>query len=87
MQTVLRELEGTWEEVVAHAPELAGRRVRLTVLPEAVKSEAMVESEAPFRPASGRSLLRHVGTWEGGDLQECLEAVVASRSQVRYDTE
>jgi hypothetical protein len=26
------EFEGTWEEIAAHAPELAGRRVRLTVL-------------------------------------------------------
>jgi len=24
--------EGTWEDVLRHAPELAGRRVRLTVL-------------------------------------------------------
>src|SRR5262245_47110885 len=28
------EIEGTWEEVAARADELAGRRVRLTVLPE-----------------------------------------------------
>jgi hypothetical protein len=27
-------LEGTWEEIVHHAPELAGKRVRLTVLAE-----------------------------------------------------
>jgi hypothetical protein len=26
------ELEGTWEEIAAHAAELAGRRVRVTVL-------------------------------------------------------
>jgi hypothetical protein len=26
------ELEGTWEEILAHAPELAGRRVRVTVV-------------------------------------------------------
>lgn len=30
----LLELEGTWEEVAARASELAGRRVRVTVLPE-----------------------------------------------------
>jgi hypothetical protein len=28
------ELEGTWEEIAAHASYLAGRRVRLIVLPE-----------------------------------------------------
>ena len=26
------ELEGTWEEIVAHSDELAGRKVRLTVI-------------------------------------------------------
>ena len=29
-------LEGTWEEIVQHASELAGHRVRLTVLDEAM---------------------------------------------------
>ncbi len=29
-----RELEGTWEEILAHAPELAGRRLRVFVLPD-----------------------------------------------------
>lgn len=27
-----RSFEGTWEEILLHAPELIGRRVRLTVL-------------------------------------------------------
>ena len=26
-------LEGTWQEILLHAPELVGRRVKLTVLP------------------------------------------------------
>ena len=25
-------LEGTWEEIIGHAPELSGRRVRVTIL-------------------------------------------------------
>jgi hypothetical protein len=29
------ELEGTWEEILVHSSELAGQRVRLTVLPAA----------------------------------------------------
>lgn len=27
-------LEGTWEEIIGHAHELAGRRVRLQILPD-----------------------------------------------------
>ena len=40
-------LEGTWEEVADHAPELAGRRVRLTVLEEpqtALRNEGLLEA-------------------------------------------
>ncbi len=67
------ELEGTWEEVAAHAPELAGRRVRLTVLapPGAGQSTA-------------RSLLKLAGTWTGGDLAECLDLAYATRSPVDF---
>jgi hypothetical protein len=28
------EMEGTWEEILEHSPELTGRRVRVRVLPE-----------------------------------------------------
>jgi len=30
----VRELVGTWEEILAHAPELAGRKLRVTLLPD-----------------------------------------------------
>ena len=31
---MMQTLEGTWEDVARHAPELMGRRVRLTILEE-----------------------------------------------------
>jgi hypothetical protein len=40
-------LEGTWEEILDHASELAGRRVRLTVLEETLptqRNEGMLEA-------------------------------------------
>ena len=41
-------LEGTWEEITEHADELAGKRVRLTVVEEAPAvaqpNEAMLEA-------------------------------------------
>ena len=33
MTTPVKAIEGTWEEIVTHAPELAGRRVRVVLLP------------------------------------------------------
>lgn len=34
MGQALLELEGTWDEIAAHAPEFAGRRLHVTVLPD-----------------------------------------------------
>ncbi len=80
MNAPVLELEGTWEEVAAYAPELKGQRVRLLVLPEKVAFPKV----APVRPASGRSLLRHVGTWQGDDFEECLRSVTDSRGPVEF---
>ncbi|MEW6494381.1 MAG: hypothetical protein AB1589_17980 [Cyanobacteriota bacterium] len=76
------ELEGTWEEIVAYAAELAGRRVRVIVLPD--KPEPSPEAVPPFRPSSGRSLLRHAGTWVGDDIEECLQLVYDTRSEIEF---
>lgn len=51
------ELEGTWEEILEHAPELAGRRVRVTVLPVPGELALLLEElekldkDMPFTPA------------------------------------
>ncbi|NER24657.1 MAG: hypothetical protein F6J86_15800 [Symploca sp. SIO1B1] len=77
------EIEGTWEEIVAHAAELAGRRVRVIVLsdqPKALTPEAVPH----FLPPSGRSLLRHAGTWAGEDFEDCLYLVYNTRSEIEF---
>ena len=79
---------GSWEEILAHARELAGCRVRLTVLtpPSGPQGSAEAAPERPlgFRPASGRSLLRHAGTWVGDDLEERLAEAYANRTMARF---
>ena len=77
------EIEGTWEEVVVHSAELAGRRVRVTVLSEKTSSQSP-ENPPSFRPASGRSLLRHTGTWAGDDLEGCLQKVYENRTPLEF---
>ena len=41
-------------------------------------------TEQSYRPASGRSILRHVGTWAGDDFEECLEMVYATRGKAKF---
>ena len=43
-----------------------------------------IDAPISFQPASGRSLLRHAGTWVGDDFEDCLQAVYTSRSQTHF---
>jgi len=77
------EFEGTWEDVSRHSAELSGRRVRITVLPE--NRNGPPQAPIPvFRAASGRSLLRHAGSWSGNDLEACLRAVEETRAPLEF---
>ncbi|MEA5580759.1 DUF2281 domain-containing protein [Nodularia harveyana UHCC-0300] len=51
-------------------------------LPESNSKE---NSQSPYRPASGRSILRHARTWEGDDFQKCLQSVYATRGKAKFD--
>ncbi len=83
MVTPLLELEGTWEEIAEHAPELVGRRVRLIVLP-ARENEPYPDLPPEARPSTAASLLKYAGTWVGDDLEECLRDVYANRAKSRF---
>lgn len=45
------------------------------------------QEQLTYRPASGRSILRHAGTWEGDDFEECLQSVYATRGKAKFDRE
>lgn len=79
MATEITELEGTWEEIMKHAQDLAGKRVKLVVLP--------VEENSPSQDpefSTARSLLKYAGTWVGDDLPELLRDVYENRSQAKF---
>ena len=38
-----------------------------------------------YKPASGRSILRHAGTWVGDDLEDCLQLVYSTRGKVKVN--
>jgi hypothetical protein len=52
MAAPLLELEGPWEEILSHAKELEGRRVRVTVLPVGLDDGDRV----PLKAANQRML-------------------------------
>ncbi|WP_072621943.1 hypothetical protein [Spirulina major] len=77
------ELEGTWEEIVSHSEALAGCQVRVTVLFDPHQSPTPKRSPR-VRSRSGRSLLRHAGTWSGDDLKDCLNTVYETRHSLEF---
>lgn len=75
MKPYTQQLEGTWEEILTHADELAGRKVRLIVLP--------ADADAPFESAGGSTadqLLLYTRQWSGDDLLERLRDVYETRT-------
>ena len=66
MATPVVEFEGTWEEIVAHAAELAGRRVRLTVLP----APADVGPKRPPPSPANERMLELLSEWEQTPLTD-----------------
>ena len=58
-------LEGTWEEILQHSSELAGQRVRLTILPPQ-------SSQSPTKQTLDQRLKGRVGRvkFEPSDLSE-----------------
>ncbi len=49
------------------------------------KQEVNLSQPTNYRPASGRSILRHGDTWKGDDLEECLEIMYETRGKVIID--
>ena len=58
-------LEGTWEEILQHSAELAGQRVRLTILPHQ-------SSKSPTKQTLAQKLKGRVGrvNFQPSDLSE-----------------
>ncbi len=74
------ELEGTWEEILKHDPELRGRRVRLTVL-DAIHGHP---DDPATRRSTGKDLLKAAVGWAGDDLDELRDEVKRMRGKARF---
>jgi hypothetical protein len=73
------ELEGTWEEIMAHAAALAGRRVRLVVLPG--QPDTPPESQKQRLSPTNQRMLELLTEWEQTSLTTEEHAVLEGLEQ------
>ena len=69
-------LEGTWEDIIVHATEFAGKKVRLTVL-----DEAMLAEEATERAAAVAALREGIESFQRGEGRPAREALEELRQK------
>ena len=82
---MMLELEGTWEEILARAPELAGRRVRLTVVDAAENGQdATAPSPAEQFAAALRDLEAYLQMMPRPDTPEA-EGAESEGDETRDD--
>lgn len=48
-----------------------------------IPTPVTTKTSSILRQGSGKSLLKHAGTWKGDDFEECLQAVYDNRSQIQ----
>ncbi len=99
-ELLLQEIESTPESLLGETlnflRSLKTKQPEIQSLPQESQAEVRTEqidlnktstdnSQQSYRPASGRSILKHVGTWAGDDLEECLQSVYASRGKAKFD--
>lgn len=86
-QQLIQEIESTPENILTET--LNFLRYLKTKDNELQEKQKTLECQTNTQiNSTGHSLLEHlktIGKWEGDDLEECLEEVVASRGQAKFD--
>lgn len=78
------------ERLIAEVGELPnGLVVQALALIQFLKTDYLrrqtaLASGSFYRPRSGRSPIRHAGTWVGDDLPDCLDLVRSSRGEAEF---
>ncbi len=94
-ELLIQEVENLPPELLTQALDLI-RSVKVDHVKRELESkstqlndstQASNDEKITYRPASGRSILRHAGTWQGDDYEECLQSVYNFRGKAIFDDE
>ena len=92
---LLQEIESTPDTLLAETldflrflktkQDLEKSEAAESTAPTKLETDSTKNSQQTYRPASGRSILRHAGTWAGDDIEECLQQVYATRGKAKFE--
>ena len=77
-------MEGTWEEILEHSSQLAGKRVRVVILPREQTKATRGARPVAVDEETERFLDEFAGAWAGNDLDACLEQVYKTRTETEW---
>jgi len=81
-EQLIQEIETMPDDILVEMLDFAGfikyKRAQQHLVPQ-------LQTALPYRQASGRSILKSAGTWQGDDFEECLQMVYASRGKAHFD--
>ncbi|AFY48022.1 hypothetical protein Nos7524_2174 [Nostoc sp. PCC 7524] len=86
-EKLLKEIESTSDTILAETLDfLRFLKTKETAINLQAKNVESANHTAVH--STGNSLLKHletIGKWEGDDLEECLQSVIASRGKAKFD--
>ncbi len=86
-EQLLQEIESTSDTILAEILDfLRFLKTKQTSTSSKLEVEKYI-THAPVN-STGKSLLEHlknIGQWEGDDLEECLQLVIATRGKAKFD--
>lgn len=86
-EQLLHEIESTPDNILAEILDFL-RFLKTKETPTPPQPEAPESATHTPVNSTGNSLLEHlktIGKWEGDDLEECLQLVIATRGKAKFD--
>ena len=86
-EQLLQEIESSSDIILAETLDFL-RFLKTKETPTPPQTSTPESASHTQENSTGRSLLEHlktIGKWEGDDLQECLQLVIATRGKAKFD--
>lgn len=83
-ELLIQEIETMPDEILSELLDFADF-IKAKHTKQKALTEIQTQTQSSYRRASGLSILRHAGTWQGDDFEECLQMVYNTRGKAQFN--